>query len=400
MNALNTLNHTTQWITNARLILPDQVIEQGAIQIKDGLIADIREGDAPTAALDAQGMTLIPGLVDMHGDMIERELEPRPGTCFDHDLAIIELDKRLASSGVTTAFSALSFADGLGLRNDDRAAGLIRDLTAMRSHLLVDHRIHARYEISNVEAYPVVLELLNEGLLDLISLMDHTPGQGQFRDMEFYVEYISRYSGRSAEEVRSEANKQMEAGSEEMWKVAKQLSKIAADAGIALASHDDDIREKVELTKGLGVNISEFPVTLEAAQTAYHSGMSVFMGAPNALRGKSHSGNLSALQALEAGVLHGLASDYSPMTMLQAAWKIARENKLNWPQAIALISRAPAEATGLTDRGILEVGKRADFVVVENQQRPRVRLTVCKGQTIYNEGALTEVKQPHLSALS
>lgn len=388
MKTPNTFNYATQWIENVRLVLPDQVIEQGAIQMEDGVIADLREGGAPASALDAKGMTLIPGLVDVHGDMIERELEPRPGTRFDHDLAIIELDKRLASSGVTTAFSALSFSDGLGLRNDQQAASLIRDLAKMRSHLLVDHRIHARYEISNTDAYEVVLGLVNDHLLDLISLMDHTPGQGQFRDMEIYVEYISRYSGRSAEEVREQANQQMEQGTEAMWQVAKQLSKMAADKNISLASHDDDTSDKVEVTQSLGVSISEFPVTLEAAQAAQNSGMSVFMGAPNALRGKSHSGNLSALEALEAGVLHGLASDYSPMTMLQAAWKIASEQRLDWPAAIALISHAPAQATGLTDRGTLEVGKRADLVLVENQERPRVRVTWRQGQAVYNDGAL------------
>lgn len=383
-----------QWITGARLVLPERVIEDGALLIRDGLIAEIREGPAPEAALHAGGLTLLPGLVDMHGDMIEKELEPRPGTRFDHDLAILELDKRLAASGVTTAFASLSFADGLGLRSDTRAVGLIRDIVALRPHLLVDHRIHARYEISNTDACPAVLELVHEGMIDLISLMDHTPGQGQFRDMEVYVQYLSRHLGRHADEVRGEAENRMDAGTEEVWDIARSLADAARQAGIPLASHDDDTQQKVALLHELGVTISEFPVTLDAARAAAERGMTTFMGAPNALRGQSHSGNLSALDALNDGSLHGLASDYSPMTMLQAAMRIAERELRSLPEAVQMVTLAPARATGLTDRGSLEVGKRADLVLVEAVGRPRVRLTVVGGHAVYHDGTLSRMTQP------
>lgn len=174
------------WIDNARLILPAEVLERGALRIEDGKIADIRE-HAPAKAFNARGMTLLPGLVDLHGDMIERELEPRPGTRFDHDLALFELDKRLASCGVTTAYASISFADGVGLRSDARAAELISELCAHRSQLLIDHRVHARYEVSNVASLPQLLNMIEGGQIDLVSLMDHTPSQGQYRDMETYV---------------------------------------------------------------------------------------------------------------------------------------------------------------------------------------------------------------------
>ncbi|PNY82944.1 alpha-D-ribose 1-methylphosphonate 5-triphosphate diphosphatase [Deinococcus koreensis] len=381
---------STGWIENARLILPHEVVEAGAVRLEDGVISDLREGGAPVPALDARGMTLLPGLIDLHGDMIERELEPRPGTRFDHDLALIELDKRLAASGVTTAFASLSFADGLGLRSDTRAEGLIRDLVGYRPHLLVDHRVHARYEVSNTDALVPLLALLDEGLVDLVSLMDHTPGQGQFRDMETYVGYTARWLGRPAEEVRALAHARLDAGTGEVWTVARTLGQAAQARGVSLASHDDDTPQKVELLCSLGVSISEFPVTLEAAQAATGRGLSVFMGAPNALRGASHSGNLSALDALEAGTLHGLASDYSPMTMLQAVWRVAREGRVGWPEAVALVSDTPAGAAGLTDRGRLEVGGRADLVLVEDAPgaRPRVRLTVSGGRPVYHDGAL------------
>ncbi|MFB9991588.1 alpha-D-ribose 1-methylphosphonate 5-triphosphate diphosphatase [Deinococcus oregonensis] len=379
---------TTEWIENARLILPDQVIACGALRMEDGMITDLREGGAPGPALDAQGMTLLPGLVDLHGDMIERELEPRPGTRFDHDLAWMELDKRLATSGVTTAFASVSFADGLGLRTDSRALEIIQELQVHRPHLLIDHRLHARYEVSNTACQPHLLELLQQRQIDLLSLMDHTPGQGQYRDLETYVQYLARWLGQSAQSVRELAEHRMGAGTAEVWSLGAALGAEACQQGIAVASHDDDTAQKVALVNDMGATISEFPVTLDAAQAACRLGMMVFMGAPNALRGRSHGGNLSALDALEAGVLHGLAADYSPMTMLQAVWRIAREERLSWPAAAALVTSAPAHATGFTDRGRLEVGTRADLVLVEDQVRPRIRLTVCRGRSVFHDGAL------------
>lgn len=380
------------WIENARLILPDRVLERGALKIEGDKIADIQES-APAHALDARGMTLLPGLVDMHGDMIERELEPRPGTRFDHDLAMIELDKRLASCGVTTAFASISFADGLGLRSDGRATEIIEELVTNRPHLLVDHRIHARYEVSNTACQPKLIEMVAGGLIDLISLMDHTPGQGQYRDMETYVQYTAKWLGKDAALIRQLAEDRMAADGEEVWRTGAELGRAAREHGLAVASHDDDTAKKVELVAGMGATISEFPVTLEAAQEACKIGMTVFMGAPNALRGKSHSGNLSALDALEAGVLHGLAADYSPMSMLQAAWKIAGEERLGWPDAIKLVSETPARATGMHDRGRLEVGQRADLLLVEDHLRPRVRMTLSAGRVIYHDGALAQVRE-------
>lgn len=386
-----------EWIYNARVVLPGEVLERGAVRLENGQIAEIRASFAPLAGagLNAQGMTLLPGLVDMHGDMIEKELEPRPGTRFDHDLAIIELDKRLAAYGVTTAFASLSFADGLGLRSDDRAEGIIRDLVARRPQLNVDHRVHARYEVSNTDSLRPLLTLIGEGMIDLISFMDHTPGQGQFRDMEGYVTYIARHSGRPVDEVRREAAGRMDAGTEDVWRQARALSAAALQAGIPLASHDDDTAGKVKLLAGLGVTISEFPVTLEAARAACAHGLTTVMGAPNALRGRSHSGNLSALDALAAGTLHGLAADYSPMTMLPAAWAVAAQGLRSLPQAVAMVTDVPARTTGLGDRGRIEVGRRADLVLVQDVAgRPRVRLTVCGGAAVYNDGALDRAAVP------
>lgn len=379
------------WIDNARLVLPGEVIERGALRVEGGLIAEVRRAGVAGPALDARGMTLLPGLVDLHGDMIERELEPRPGTRFDPALALIELDKRLAASGVTTAFASLSFADGLGLRSESRALEIIAAILEHRAHLHVDHRVHARYEVSNVGSQPQLLALLRAGTVDLLSLMDHTPGQGQYRDLETYVQYMARWLGKERAEVRALALARPD--SERVWALGAALGRAAQDAGVPVASHDDDTPEKVALVREMGATISEFPVTLAAAQAACARGMTVFMGAPNALRGQSHSGNLSALDALAAGALHGLAADYAPMTMLQAAWQAALRGLLSWPAAADLVTGAPARATGLTDRGALAVGRRADLVLVEDHLRPRVRLTAVRGRVVYHDGALDPAGQ-------
>ncbi|WP_293910703.1 alpha-D-ribose 1-methylphosphonate 5-triphosphate diphosphatase [Deinococcus sp.] len=389
------------WIINARLVLAERVIERGALRTEGGLIAEIREGDEPTGAsvLDARGLTLIPGLIDVHGDMIERELEPRPGTRFGTDLAVLELDKRLSGCGVTTAYASLSFADGLGLRSESRALEIIAELTAMRPALMVDHRIHARYEVSNTDSQPPLRELLVQGAVSMLSLMDHTPGQGQYRDMETYVAYLAKWLGRDEQSVRELTLARMAQGrtslgpegisGAQVWRIGAELGQLARDLGVAVASHDDDTPQKVRLVQDMGATISEFPVTLEAAQAAREQGLWVVMGAPNALRGQSHSGNLSAMSALEAGVLDALASDYSPMSMLQAAWQIARQGRLDLSGAIRLITAGPAACANLLDRGRLEVGLRADLVLVEDLHRPRVRMTLRGGQMIYHDGRLT-----------
>lgn len=384
------------WIVNARLVLPGRVVPRGALRMEQGLIAEIREDTPPPCPgdLDARGLTLIPGLIDLHGDMIERELEPRPGTRFETELALLELDKRLAGCGVTTAYASLSFADGLGLRSDSRALEIIQELLALRGSLKVDHLIHARYEVSNTDAQPQLRELLQQGSIAMLSLMDHTPGQGQYRDMETYVNYLAKWLGRDAQSVRELALERLRQGTTELgggavvWQIGAELGLLARSLGVAVASHDDDTPRKVRLVQDMGATISEFPVTIEAARAAREQGLWVVMGAPNALRGESHSGNLSALDALDAGLLDALASDYSPMSMLQAAWQIARHGRLELPEAVRLVTSGPAASAALSDRGQLKVGLKADLVLVEDLSRPRVRMTMRGGRTVYHDGTL------------
>jgi alpha-D-ribose 1-methylphosphonate 5-triphosphate diphosphatase len=363
---------------------------QVSLRLEAGRIVELREGPAPQADLHGVGLTVIPGIVDLHGDMLERELEPRPGTAFPMDLALFELDKRLAAAGVTTAFAAVSFSEHRAnhIRSEERAREIVEGVGALRSALLTDFRLHARFEITNPRAAPVLKDLIAAGLVDLVSLNDHTPGQGQYRDLEHFIEYVSKWQGKTREEVEENVRDRMRrnADAPPSWEVIAEVTALAVEAGLQIASHDDDSSDKVNLVRAVGATLSEFPVTLEAALSARAAGMQIVMGAPNALRGGSHSGNLSALEALESNALDILASDYYPAAMLRAALHLHQHHGLELPEAINLISKNPARAVGLRDRGSLELGSCADLVLLDHRDRWRVAATIRAGRIVYWAG--------------
>jgi alpha-D-ribose 1-methylphosphonate 5-triphosphate diphosphatase len=378
------------WLSDVRAVLEDRVLERAALRFEDGCIAEVREGSAPRADLEGNGLTAIPGIVDLHGDMLERELEPRPGAMFPMRLALGELDKRLAANGVTTAFAAISFSEHRAnhVRNEELAREIVHGVGALRHELLTDLRIHARFEITNPRAADVLRDLIALGLVDLVSLNDHTPGQGQYRDLEQFVSYVSKWRGKTREEVEANVLERMQRAKDAppSWTVVGEVARLALEAGMAVASHDDDSPDKVDLVHSVGARISEFPVTLEAARHAHARGMGVVMGAPNALRGASHSGNLSALEALEAGVLDILASDYHPATLLRACLVIAERGLRPLHEALKLVTLNPARAVGLTDRGVLRGGARADLVLLDTERDHRVVATVRGGRIVHWTG--------------
>ncbi|UFN48800.1 alpha-D-ribose 1-methylphosphonate 5-triphosphate diphosphatase [Roseomonas sp. OT10] len=383
------------WLGNLRLVLPDQVVARGAVRIEGGTVAAIAEGEAPGPAIDGRGLTLIPGLVDLHGDMIEKEVEPRPGAPFPLPVAVAELDRRLAASGVTTAYAGVSFAetrDRGHLRSEEKARGIVEAVMAARDGLLVDLRVHARFEVTNARAEPVLRELVGRELVHLVSLTDHTPGQGQYRQLEHYVSYYVRAHGHDAAAVEAEARARMAAreATPLAWEVAQGVTGLARERGIPIASHDDDTPEKVRVMQALGATISEFPVTVAAAAEARHLGLATLMGAPNALRGGSMTGNISALTLAEAGLLDALAADYHQGAMLPAVFAYARTGVMPLPEAIALVTRNPARAVGLEDRGAVAEGQRADLALVEDRgdAPPRIRATLRAGVPVYSDGTL------------
>lgn len=382
------------WLSDFKVVLPDAVLERGSVRIEAGRIAEIAATPVAGAAMSGDGLLLLPGFVDMHGDMVEREVEPRPNVRMPMELGLRDLDRRLAASGVTTAYAAVSFHPGSAyghIRHFDQTSAIIRALKSMGGVLKVDHKVHARFEITFPDALRVVEGLIAEGAVDLVSLTDHTPGQGQYRDLEAHVARIARQNGVSLTEAEGEvarriAEKQSTAG--DMAATLRAISDTCRTHGVALASHDDDTAEKVALMQALGAGISEFPVTVEAATEARARGLATAMGAPNALRGQSYSGNLSARAAHGAGLLDILASDYHPSALLPAILELAKADPAGLAGATRLATLNPARALGLTDRGAIAPGMLADLVIADDAGIGHVRATLRAGAKIYSDGSV------------
>lgn len=385
------------WLNDFEIVLEDRIIERGAVRIEEGLIAEIRETPVVDADVEGAGGMLLPGFVDMHGDMIEKEVEPRANVRMPLELGIHDLDKKLASSGITTAYAALAFTPAIDgrLRSVEHTTALIEALTSRRNELLVDHRVHARFEVTFPAAMTVAQKLMEGGALNLISLMDHTPGQGQYRDIEIHVANIAKAQkiseAQASELVKQRIADRAEQG--EAMRIISGLAKLAKERGVAIASHDDDRLEKVSLMHAIGATISEFPITIEAATEARRFGLATAMGAPNALRGLSYSGNLSARDAYKAGVLDILASDYHPSAILPAVIALSEMGEGGLAKAVALASANPAKVLGLHDRGAIAEGLRADLVIAGRGSMPRVRATLRGGRLVYLDTAFFRCSQ-------
>jgi alpha-D-ribose 1-methylphosphonate 5-triphosphate diphosphatase len=382
------------WLSDFRVVLPDGVLDRGSVRIADGRIVEIAKTPMPGAALTGDGLLLMPGFVDMHGDMVEREVEPRPNVRMPMELGLRDLDRRLAAAGVTTAYAAVSFHPGSAyghIRHFDNTSAIIRALKSMGAALKVDHKVHARFEITFPDALRVVEGLIAEGAVDLVSLTDHTPGQGQYRDLEAHVARVAQEKGLSRADAEGEiarriAEKQSTAG--DMAATLCAISDTCRAHGVALASHDDDTVEKVALMQALGAGISEFPVTVAAAAEARARGLATAMGAPNALRGKSYSGNLSARAAHAAGLLDILASDYHPSALLPAVLELARADPHGLAGSTRLATLNPAHALGLNDRGAIAAGMLADLIIADDSGIGHVRATLRAGHMIYSDGSV------------
>lgn len=383
------------WLSDFRIVLEDRVLPRGSLRIEGETFAEVRDGIVPGAALYGEGLLLMPGFIDMHGDMIEREVEPRPNVKMPMELGLRDLDRRLKVSGVTTAYAAVSFnpKSAYGhMRSYEHSKDMLRALKEMRSVLKVDHRVHARFEINYPNALSVVEELIADGTVDLVSLTDHTPGQGQYRDLEHLARRTQRDLGLTPEEAEAHIQDRIDEKRAHAGDVAATLaaiSRICAAHGIPLASHDDDTVGKVALMQSLGATISEFPVTVEAASEARARGLATAMGAPNAVRGESYSGNLSARAAHAAGLLDILAADYHPSAILPAVLELAKTDLAGLSGATRLATLNPARALGLTDRGAISVGLRADLVIADDAGIGHVRATFRGGRKIFSDGSLT-----------
>ncbi len=374
-------------IINARVVTPEGVDEGTSVEVENGRIVKIGESFSKrTREIDAGGNFLFPGFVDVHSDAIEKGIEPRPNTFFPVDIAVFELDKKIAACGITTMYHSLSFAElEVGLRSNSTAAGIIREINRFRHKLKVNTKIHARFEITDHGAVPYLEELIRDDQVDLFSLMDHSPGQGQFRDILSYKRYYGPVYAKSDTEMDSIIERKLQAKVEDSPRFIRHLIKVCREHGIAIASHDDDSREKINWLKEMEIGMTEFPVNFEAVSAARELGISVCLGSPNVVRGQSQSSNLSARKAIGSGYGDILCSDYSPMTMLHAVFALERNGILPLHEAIKMISLNPARAVGIADHtGSLEAGKDADIVLVDySDSLPQVLKTFVAGREVF-----------------
>jgi len=386
---------SAQYLTNATLVLPDTVLHDSALLIENGVIKAIEPiGVTNAHVFDLHGQTLMPGLIDVHCDAIEKEAEPRSKVLFPLDFAVAQVDRRNAMAGITTPYHGISFANNeSGVRNNDTAAQVVRAIRAYRSSSLVDNRIHCRYEVTDETALPVIQSLLDEGCVDLLSVMDHSPGQGQFKTLEAYLQYMIGNHAMSRDEAESAARAKLQARDGAIVRVEALLEQ-AHRLGVPTASHDDDSVQRVATMRNLGVSMSEFPINMDTAKAAVSCGLPTILGAPNILRGKSQSGSMRAIDAVRAGVAGCLCSDYQPSTLIAAVFVVAAQTDLTLSQAVALVTANPADACKLADRGRLVPGLRADLVAVTQVgELPLVTHSWSAGRLVFSShyrGAIPE----------
>jgi alpha-D-ribose 1-methylphosphonate 5-triphosphate diphosphatase len=375
-----------------RMVLrSERVFTQGKIQpadlvIEHDCITEVAPYQSIGQAYNLGDRLVVPGFVDLHSDAVEKEVEPRPGASFPVDNALVELDKKLAMSGITTMFHAIAFNEEslCGLRGNNNAALLIEAIWRGNQHLLsIDNLVHARYEVTSFTSVKILKKLMEQGMIQIFSFMDHTPGQGQFKSLEKWREYHKPVFELTDEAVEHIITTQLDKKKICMDYLV-ELSQVAKENGILLASHDDDTPAKIDLMDGLGVTIAEFPLCLKTASHARKHGMATGMGAPNIVRGQSQSGNISARLLVEHNLCDFLCSDYHPSSMLQGVYTMIREAGLTPEQAFAYVSTTPAAIAGLTDRGEIAPGKLADILVIEDNMVPKVVMTLKSGKPVYS----------------
>jgi alpha-D-ribose 1-methylphosphonate 5-triphosphate diphosphatase len=353
-------------LANARIVLADDVIS-GSIQITDGHISDIASGSSvPAGALDMQGDYIAPGLVELHTDNLERHLAPRPKVNWPHRAAIIAHDRELAATGITTVFDAIrvgSIVSDTRKNYGKYARQTADEIASLRDEglLKISHHLHLRAEICSETLSDELAEFGPTDRVGIVSMMDHTPGQRQFADVDKFKEYVCGKHGLDAAQFEDYVGFLL--GLQKDLGAKHEAATVAAAAryGATLASHDDTTAPQVAQSHRQGVTLAEFPTTIEAANACFERGIATIMGAPNIVRGGSHSGNVAAARLAEIDRLDILSSDYVPAGLLMAAVSLS-EIWGDLPRAIATVTATPAKSVGFDDRGEIALGRRGDLI--------------------------------------
>lgn len=361
-----------QILTHAKIVTAERVFT-GTVVLRDGLISEVddRLSQLPQAQ-NLNGDYLLPGLVELHTDNLEKHLSPRPGVDWPSASAVMSHDAQIIAAGITTVFDALSIGDvnPKGKRMQ-QLPGMVDAIAKANAADMTraEHRLHLRCEVCHPDTLSVFRDLVEQPLVQLVSVMDHSPGQRQFALESKYREYYMGKYHLSSEQMDAFIVEQVANSKTYSDRYRRAIVDICLARGLSVASHDDATLAHVEESAGYGMSIAEFPTTLEAAQGCRRLGMSVLMGAPNIVRGGSHSGNIAAATLAEEGLLDILSSDYYPASLLQAAFTLGAQLEAaddstgaGLARAVTTVSLAPARSAGLHDRGEIRVGLRADLI--------------------------------------
>lgn len=362
-----------QLFTNARIVTATEVFS-GTLRVRDGLIADVDTGRCSLPqAQDMNGDYLLPGLVELHTDNLEKYMNPRPGVDWPSESAVLAHDAQVIAAGITTVFDALSIGDVSPRGNRLRQLPVMLQAISRAGrdgHMRADHRLHLRCELSHEQTLGLFNELVEAPLVQLVSVMDHSPGQRQFVKVEKYREYYQGKYHLSDAEMDAFIDQHQQNSRRYSASYRRSIVQECRERSLSVASHDDATVEHAKESADYGMSIAEFPTTMAAAGASHELGLKVLMGAPNIVRGGSHSGNVAASDLAQHGVLDMLSSDYYPSSLLQAAGILASDVPgYDLPRAVASVSLAPARAAGLHDRGEIRIGLRADLVRVTPRTR-------------------------------
>ncbi len=367
-------------IAGGRALLPEGFADAD-ITVADGRIAAIGGGGGGRV-LDARGLLVLPGIVDIHGDAFERQVQPRPGIGFPMDIAVRDTDAQLLANGITTAFHGVTLSWEPGLRSAEAWTALLDALDAARPVLGCDTRVHLRWEAYNLDALDLAIDDIARGRVHLLAFNDHTPAiLRKIADPVTGAKFSDR-AGMSLADFRALAER-IAAYEPRVEAARARIAAAARAAGLPMASHDDETVAMRDGFRALGARVCEFPVAEDVARSAREAGDWVAMGCPNVVRGRSHLGWASAAAMAEAGICRVLTSDYFYPAMLRAPFSLAARGVLDLAAAWQLVSAHPAMAAGLADRGRIAEGARADLVLVDATDAPRVMATIAGGRLVH-----------------
>jgi alpha-D-ribose 1-methylphosphonate 5-triphosphate diphosphatase len=357
-------------LANARIVLPAEVVT-GTLVIRGGRIAELYAGrGVPYGAVDCGNDLVLPGMIELHTDNLEKHVSPRPGVAWPLAGAVMAHDSQIAAAGITTVCDALTIGDLWG--NPARAVAL-RDLvraldeTATAGALRSEHFVHLRAELSHGNLLDAFSHLADHPRVKVVTLMDHTPGQRQFADVAQYRRYYQGKNGVSDAEMDALLERHREGQRRNAAPNRARVVEIARGRAVLIGSHDDACADHVAEAAACGAAFTEFPTTPEAAEAAHARGIAILLGAPNVVRGGSHSGNVSALDLARADRIDVLSSDYVPSSLIHGVLRLHRDGGMSLPAAVATTTTTPATLLGLEDRGRIEIGARADILRVSDR---------------------------------